>query len=75
VHLAAAGLGLAEFDRVSETLEHGYYGSTGLWEESVVVAGDEEGNVQGGFNTSLHDRDRASAERSLGAARTSARAT
>jgi len=75
VHLAAAGLGLAEFDGVSQTLEHGYDGSTGLREEGVVVAGDEEGDVQGGFNTSLHDRGRTSAERSLGAAGTSARGT
>jgi hypothetical protein len=41
-----------------------------LWEERVVVAGEEEGDLQGGLNTSV-----ASAERSLGAAGMSARAT
>lgn len=70
VHLAAAGLGLAEFDGMPQALEHSHDGSTGLREERVVVAGDEEGDVQGGLNTSL-----ASAERSLGAAGMSARAT
>jgi hypothetical protein len=47
VHLAATGLALAKFDGVSEALEHSYNGSTGLREESVVVAGDEEGDVHG----------------------------
>jgi hypothetical protein len=59
VHLAAAGLGLAELDGVSQALEHGYDGPAGLWEERVVVAGDEEGNVQGGLSTSLPSAARA----------------
>jgi hypothetical protein len=66
VHLSATGLGLAEFDGVSQALEHGYNGSSSAREERVVVAGDEEGDVHGDINT---------AEMSLGAAGTSARAT
>jgi hypothetical protein len=74
VHLAAAGLGLAEFDGVSQALKHSYDGSTGSREESVVVAGDEERDVHGDFNTS-GILWRPSAEMSLGAAGTSDRAT
>jgi len=42
VHLAATGLGGAEFDGVAEAFEDGNDGLAGLGKEGVVIAGDEE---------------------------------
>ena len=44
VHLSAAGLRVAELDRVPEPLEHRHDRLAGLGEERVVVAADEEGD-------------------------------
>ena len=54
VHLAAAGLRLAEFDGVAQAFEHGYDGPSGSREERVVVAGDEEGDVHGAADSRLY---------------------
>jgi hypothetical protein len=46
VHLAAAGLRRPEFDAVPQPLEHCHDGLPGLWEERIVVAGDEQRDRQ-----------------------------
>ena len=46
MHLAAAGLGLAELDGVAEPFEDADDGLPCFWKQSVVVAGDEERNTQ-----------------------------
>ena len=46
MHLSAAGLLGAELDLVAEPLEDADYRLAGVWEEGVVVAGDEERNAQ-----------------------------
>jgi len=47
VHLAAAGLGEGEVDGVAEALEDLRDGDAGLGKERVVIAGDEERDLQG----------------------------
>jgi len=47
VHLATAGLGEGEVDGVAEALEDLRDGDAGLGEERVVIAGDEERDLQG----------------------------
>ena len=47
VHLAAAGLGEGEVEGVAEAFEDARDGDTGLGEERVVIAGDEERDAQG----------------------------
>jgi hypothetical protein len=46
VHLAAAGLGEGEVDGVAEALQEARDGDARLWEQGVVVAGDEESDAQ-----------------------------
>jgi len=50
VHLAAARLLDGERDGVAEALEKTYDGDARLGEERVVVAGDEESDLQGEFS-------------------------
>jgi hypothetical protein len=54
VHLSATGLGFAELDGVTEALEDGDDGFSGVGEESVVVAGDEEGDEHGVADSRLY---------------------
>ena len=53
VHLAAAGLGEGEVDGVAEALEDLRDGDAGLGEERVVIAGDEERDLQRSFPQGL----------------------
>lgn len=46
VHLTATGLAGGKVDGVAETLEDAHHGLTGLREQGVVVAGDEQRNSQ-----------------------------
>ena len=47
MHLAATGLGGAEFDGVAQALEHGDDSFARLGEQGVVVASDEQGDEHG----------------------------
>jgi hypothetical protein len=46
VHLSAAGLLHGELDGVAQTFEHTRDGDSGLREQRVVIAGDEERDTQ-----------------------------